>query len=149
MAVGVRSSNHFLSYLLRDAATRTGLYTGLSLSLIFSAWLLIANGMQFREPMAVVRDVIAAGSLALVGCIPVLRFYRLPSDLLLSSMLGWGTFTLTYGSLSLNFEMPDQSYSTFQVFVLGAIIYFLLATLCWIGTVIWRVRAMHSSHPRH
>lgn len=136
----------FLS-LLQSAALRTGLYTGLALSLLFTAWLLISNRMPTFDVVSVPRNVIAASLLAMVGALPVLRFLRLPGEMLLSSMVAWCFFTLTYGILCLAFSMLDQYYSTFEVFVLGSVTYLLLATLSWIGTIIWRVRA--SSHPRH
>jgi hypothetical protein len=147
--MAVRASNHWLVSLFRGAAVRTGLYTGVSLSLVFTSWLVIANRMPFLEPLAVTRNVAATILLTMIACIPVVRFFRSPSELLLSSMLAWGMFTLVYGSLCIKFTLLDQYYSTLQIFVLGAVIYLLLATLFWIGTIIWRVRATHSSHPRH
>jgi hypothetical protein len=33
--------------------------------------------------------------------------------------------------------------------VLGAVVYLLGATISWIGTIIWRVRAADISHPHH
>jgi hypothetical protein len=137
------------SYLLKGAATRTGVYVGLFLSFLFTAWLLMANRVPVLEPLAVSRNIVAACLLGAVGSVPVLRFYRAPSELLLSSLIGWGLFTLTYAALCLKFSMLNQYYSTSQVFVLGALLYLLLATLCWIGTIIWRVRATHGSQPRH
>jgi hypothetical protein len=148
MSAVVRSPGNVLSYLLEGVAVRTGVYVGVALSVIFTAWLVIANRVPMLEPLAVPRNISAACFLALFGCMPVFRFFRSPSEMLLSSLLGWGLFTLTYGGLCLKFTMLDQYYSTFQVFVMGAIVYLLLATLSWVGTIIWRVRATHSSHPR-
>jgi hypothetical protein len=149
MSAVVRSLRNILFYLLEGVAVRTGVYVGVALSVIFTAWLLVANRMPLLESLAVPRNITAACFLALFGCLPVFRFFRAPSEMLLSSMLGWGLFTLTYGVWCLKFTLLDQYYGTFQVFVLGAIVYLLLATLSWIGTIIWRVRATHSSHPRH
>ena len=142
------SRNAVLDHLA-GVGVRTGLYAGVALSLIFTIWLYVANRMPLLESLAVPRNIAAASFLALFGCLPLFRFFRSPSELLLSGLLGWGMFTLTYGTLCLKFTMLDQYYSTFRVFVLGSVIYLLLATLCWIGTIIWRVRATHSSHPRH
>jgi len=133
--------------LLRGPAVRTGVYAGVSLSIIFTAWLVIANRVPFLEPVAVVRNFVATSLLLLVASVPVLRFLRSPAEMLLSSVLAWGILTLTYGSLCLEFSLLDQYYSTFEIFVLGMVVYLLVATLCWIGTIIWRVRT--SSHPRH
>jgi hypothetical protein len=138
---------HWFAFL-RDTATRVGVYTGVALSLIFTVWLLLANRVPLLEAFAMPRNVIATVLLLFFASIPVLRFYRSPSALLLSGFLAWGLFTVTYGLLCLKFVLLDQYYSTFQVFVLGAIVYLLLATLSWIGTIIWRVRAT-DSHTRH
>jgi di/tricarboxylate transporter len=147
--VAAKFPSHPLSQLLGGAAIRTGVYVGLSISFVFTAWLVVANRVPFLQPFATPRNLIAASLLACFGCTPLLRFLRSPAEMLLSSMLAWGIFTLTYGLLCLKFVLLDQYYSTFQVFVLGAVIYLLFATLSWIGTIIWRVRATHSSHPRH
>jgi hypothetical protein len=133
--------------VLRSATLRTGVYAGVSLSIIFAAWLVIANRVAFLEPVAVVRNFVATSLLLAAASIPVLRFLRSPAEMLLSSVLAWGILTLTYGGLCLEFSLLDQYYSTTEIFVLGMVVYLLLATLCWIGTIIWRVRA--TSHPRH
>jgi len=149
MASFAHSPGRLFFCLFRDAAVRTGVYVGLAFSFVFTAWLLVANRVPAFDGLAVPRNIIAACLLGLIACIPVLRFFRLPAEMLLSSVIAWGIFTLTYGSLCLKFSLLDQHYSTVEVFVLGAVVYLLLATLSWIGTIIWRVRAAHSSHPRH
>ena len=133
--------------VLKSAAVRTGVYCGVSLSLIFALWLVIANRVPFLEPLAVIRNFVATSLLLAVASIPVIRFLRSPAEMLLSSVLAWGILTVTYGALCLEFSLLDQYYSTTEIFVLGMLVYLLLATLCWIGAIIWRVRA--SSHPRH
>jgi len=149
MPVSAKLPGYHWFAFLKDAATRLGVYVGVALSLIFTMWLLLANRVPFLDAFAMPRNVIAAVLLLFFASIPLLRFYRSPSDLLLSSFLAWGLFTLTYGLLCLKFVLLDQYYSTFQVFVLGTISYLLLATLSWIGTIIWRVRATDGSHTRH
>jgi hypothetical protein len=147
--VAVKFPSHPLRQFLDGAAMRTGVYVGLSISFIFTAWLVVANRVPLLERFSMPRNVIAASLLVCFGCLPLLRFLRSPAEMLLSSMLAWGIFTLSYGLLCLKFSLLDQYYSTFQVFVLGAVIYLLFVTLSWIGTIIWRVRETHSSHPRH
>jgi len=134
---------------LRDAALRTGIYTGVFLSLIFTAWLMIANRAPFLEPLAMERNILGAALLALFACVPVIRFFRSPSALLLSGLLGWGLFSLTYQIFCFKFVLLEEYYSTFHVFVLGAVSYFVFATISWIGTIVWRVYATNSSHTHH
>ncbi|HXX13996.1 MAG TPA: hypothetical protein VEJ47_03760 [Candidatus Eremiobacteraceae bacterium] len=130
---------------LKDASIRTGVYTGFCLSVIFAAWILIANRVPVLAPVAMERNIIAAASLALFACVPLIRFYRSPNELLLSGFLGWCLLTLTYRIFCFKFGLLEEYYSAFHVFVLGAVSYLVFATVSWIGTIIWRVHAT-SSH---
>lgn len=131
---------------LRYTPTRVGIYTGVWLSLIFVVWVVIANRLPFLEPLAQQRNVIAALLLALIGAMPVLRFLRSPGELLVSGLVAWSALTLTYWLLSLKFTLLQFYYSTFHVFVLGAVAYLLFATLSWIGMIVWRARAAQGTH---
>jgi hypothetical protein len=135
----------FLEY----AAVRSGIYIGLSLSLIFSVWLLLANRAPFLEPLALERNIIAAALLALLALIPLIRFFRSPCELLISGILAWSLLTLTYWIFGLKFVLLEEYYSAFHIFVLGAVSYLIFATVFWIGTIVWRVHATHSSHTHH
>ena len=134
---------------LKNIAVRTGLYCGICLSLILVAWILIANRVPFLEPFALERNVCAAALIAFFASLPVLRFYRSPSELLLGGLLAWSLFTLTYRILGFVYVLLEQYYSAFQIFVLGAVCYFVFATLSWIGTIIWRVRAATNDSRLH
>lgn len=138
----------FLGFL-KNVAVRTGMYSGISLSVIFSAWLLIANRMTFLEPFALARNIAAAALLIFFACIPLIRFYRSPAELLISGLLGWSLLTVTFRLFALGFVLLEENWSAFHVFVLGAVSYLLFATVSWIGTIVWRVRATHHSHPNH
>ncbi len=138
----------FLGFL-KNVAVRTGMYSGISLSLIFAAWLLIANRLSILEPFAMERNILAAGLLVFFACIPVMRFYRSPAELLISGLLGWSLLTVTFRLFALVFVLLEENWSAFHVFVLGAVSYLLFATVSWIGTIVWRVRATRHSHPNH
>jgi hypothetical protein len=131
--------------LPRDAAVRIGIYSGVSLSLVFAAWLFIANRVPFLEPLAMERNIIAAALLAVLACVPLIRFYRAPMDLLLSGFLAWGLFAVTYQGFCFKFRLLEGYYTAFHVFVLGAISYLVFATLFWIATIIWTVHTTSSS----
>jgi hypothetical protein len=131
---------------LRHTPARVGLYTGVWLSLVFTAWVVIANRMPFLEPLAQQRNAIATLLLALIAAMPVLRFLRAAGDLLISGLLAWSVLTLAYRVLSLKFILLQYYYSTFHVFVLGTVVYLLFATLSWIGMIVWRARATQGTH---
>jgi hypothetical protein len=74
----------------------------------------------------------------------------MPGHLLASSLIGWLIFSLSYRTLCLIYRGLSNRMSTLQVFVLGALVYMILATLSWVAGVIWRAREANASHPnRH
>jgi hypothetical protein len=140
----------FRSFLfLRNAAVRMGIYVGVFMSLIFAVWLIVANRTPLLEPVALERNIGAAALMAFFACLPILRFYRMPNELLLSGLLGWGLLSITYRIFCFKFVLLVEHYSAFHIFVLGAVSYLVFATVSWIGTIIWRVHATSSSHTHH
>jgi hypothetical protein len=133
-------------HFFRNAPIRVGLYTGIWLSLVFVAWVLIANRAPFLEPLAQQRNAAATLLLLLIAGMPVLRFLREPAELLISGLLAWSVLAVAYRILSLKFVLLQGYYSTFHVFVLGAVAYLLFATLSWIGMIVWRAREAQGTH---
>jgi len=144
MPVSGRTSEGF--GILRSAPVRAGIYAGVCLSSIFVLWVLVANRVPQLEIFARERNIAAVALLVFFASVPVMRFYRSPLNLLASGMLGWSLLTLTYLLLCLKFVELGQNYSGFHVFMLGAVTYFIFATLSWVGTIIWKVRANDISH---
>ena len=136
-------------HAFRNASIRTGVYVGVCLTLVFTAWLVIANHAAFLERFALERNIAAAAILAFLAAIPVFRFLRFPGHLLASSLVGWLIFSGSYRVLCLIFHRLGNLRSTFQVFMLGAVVYMILTTLCWVVGTIWRAREAHESHPNH
>jgi hypothetical protein len=148
MSVSVHPSGYGLTRVFRNAAARTGICAGVALSLVFATWLFVANRMPAFENLALERNVVAATVLALVALVPILRFLRQPGHLLASSLIAWSILTLTYRGLCMHFRALDDRYSAPQVFILGALVYMILATLSWIGTCLWRVRESRVSESK-
>jgi hypothetical protein len=149
MAVQPKLPGYEWFRFLRIAELRVGIYTGACLSLGFTGWLICANRVASLERIAEERNVIAVLILFFFACLPVLRFYREPSGLLVSGLLGWSLLAITYRALCLKFDLLEERYSAFQIFVMGAIIYLIVATVAWLGTIIWKARTAHGSHIRH
>ena len=127
--------------LIRSSSVRTGVYTGLCLSFIFTLWVFIANRVPVLEPFAQQRNAGAVVLLLFFAAVPFFRFYNAPGNLLLSGLLAWAVLSLTYRMLSVQFAGLQEFYGAFHIFMLGAVIYLLLATLSWIGSIVWRTRA--------
>lgn len=141
-------SSHVSGYgkliAFRGAAVRTGIYVGTCLSLTFIAWLVIANRVPALAHFALQRNIVAAVALAFFGLIPVLRFHAMPGRLWASGAVAWLILSVCYRLLSFFFTGLPERYSAFQVFMLGAVVYTIASTLCWIGTIVWRMRGAHA-----
>ena len=133
-------------HVFRNRAIRIGAYTGVCLSLVLVAWVLIANRVPFLEPLARQRNLLATSLLILLAVMPVARFLRSPSDLLISGLIAWSLLSSTYRVLTMFFSLLEEYYSAFHVFTLGAVVYLLFATLSWIGMIVWRARAAQGTH---
>jgi hypothetical protein len=149
MPVVAKSSAEGRLEFLGAPSVRIGIFAGVALSMVFIAWIVIANRVPRLETLATERNVVAAVLLAICAATPVIRFLRSPGELLVSGLLAWGIFTLTYRVLCSIFVLLDDNYSAFHVFVLGAISYLVFATLSWVGTIVWRVRTTNHSQPHH
>jgi hypothetical protein len=136
-------------HAFRNTSVRMGVYAGVLLSIVFSAWVIVANRVPLLDRFAFARNLAAVALLALLALIPVLRFWRLPGNLLASSLIAWLIFSLSYRILCMDFAGLEERYSAVQIFVLGAVLYMLAVTLSWLGTIIRRVRASDVSHPNH
>jgi hypothetical protein len=109
----------------------------------------VANRLPLLDRFALVRNLAAVSVLGLIALIPVLRFWRMPGNLLASSLVAWVLFSLSYRVLCMLFVGLAERFSAVQVFVLGAVLYMLVVSLSWIWTIIRRARASHVSHPNH
>jgi hypothetical protein len=140
---------HPRSQALQDSSVRIGLLVGAGLAAALSGWVYLANRVPIFDSISVERNVAAAAILGFLAFMPVMRFFREPGNLLVSSLIAWSMLTLTYSALSMFFWALRDWYSTFQIFMLGAVIYLITATVSWIGTCIWKARSAHLSSPRH
>lgn len=138
-------------HVFQNVSVRMGVYVGVCLSAVFSAWVMVANRVSFFEPFALLRNSVAVAALCLLAMIPVVRFWRLPGHLLASSLVSWSILSITYRLLCLYFVSLEarSGYSAVHGFVVGAVAYMLVVTLSWIGTIIRRARASDVSHPNH
>jgi hypothetical protein len=137
-------------HVLRNSAVRIGLLAGAGLSLAFSGWIYLANRVPVFDRISVERNLAAAAIIGILAFIPVLSFFREPASLLISSLVSWTMLTVTYWMLGLFFYALREWYSTFEVFMLGAVLYLIAATVSWIGRCIWKARSAHFEHPhRH
>jgi hypothetical protein len=149
MAVRTPLSEHNALGLLRNSAVRAGIYTGVCLAAVLTLWLVLANRVPFLDSFAVGRNMGAAVIFALFALTPAVRFYRSPGSLLASCLIAWGMLTIMYRLLCMFFSLLGEKFSAWHIFMLGAVVYLIAATLSWIGTIIWRTREADISHSNH
>jgi hypothetical protein len=138
-----RSRDNMLYRWLRYPALRTGLRMGVLFSVVLTAWLILANRVGVLDRLAIVRNAAALAVLFLIAFEPVARFRNSARDLLLSGLIGWAIGSLCYFGWTLYFDRLTNRMGPFQVFVLGAAVYLLLAVVVWIGGLI---RVAHHHH---
>ena len=149
MSVRIQLPGYRWFNVFPNAAIRIGVYVAVGLSLVFTAWLFLANRFPLLERLALERNIAAALLLCLFALIPILRFLRMPGHLLASGLVAWLIFSLYYRVLGLFFRKLGDWHGTFQVFMYGAVVYMIVATLSWVGMAIWRVREADASHSNH
>jgi len=130
---------------LKDSAFRMGVYIGGCLFAAFATWVFIANRVTWFDRFAMERNILAAAVMVLFAALPILRFWRRPVRLLTSALIAWAIFSFLYRLLCLFFESLSSWHGATQVFVLGAVLYLIAATLSWIVGLVLRVRASHAA----
>ena len=79
-----------------NAAFRIGVYIGVALSVVLTAWIIVANRVSFLEPFDRERNLAATTLIGLFALIPVLRYMSSPRSLLLSETGGLGDYSVLY-----------------------------------------------------
>jgi hypothetical protein len=119
-------------FSLRGSTLRTGIFTGVALSAVLVAWVLVANRVAQLESFAFERNCAAVGALLVLMAIPFCRFAKSPRALFISGVAGWAILTLTYVGLEMFFPRLDNRMGALQLFILGATSYGLLAVIGWV-----------------
>lgn len=124
----------------RSPVLRTGAVTGVCLSAVLTAWLIVANAVPRSAEFAGMRNGAAAALVVLLMLIPVGRFLRSPGRLFSAGLTGWAVLTSTYLLLGLYFERLYSRLTPFHVFILGAVVYGFFAVLSWVTTLMFAAR---------
>jgi hypothetical protein len=131
---------------LRIASLRTGILTGIYLSCVFVAWLVVANRFARLEPFAELRNLVAGALLIMILGIPVLRFRHRPGKLFIAGLTAWTLLTMTYIAAEIHFTLLESRMGALHVFVLGAVSYGFVAVLDWVFLMCAGVRHQHMAH---
>jgi len=133
---------------LRIASLRTGILTGIYLSCVFVAWLVVANRVAELEAFAELRNLVAGAILVAVLAIPALRFRHAPGRLFVAGLTAWTLLTVTYLVTEMHFTLLETRMGAFHVFVLGAVSYGFVAVLDWVFLICAGARHEHIAQSR-
>jgi hypothetical protein len=133
---------------LRNVSLRTGILTGIYLSVVFVAWLLVANRFPQLESFAEARNLIGGAMLVTMLAIPVIRFRSKPGRLFVSGVTAWMLLTLTYVVAELRFTLLEYRMGALHVFILGAVSYGFVAVLDWVFLICSEIRHDHNAQIR-
>jgi len=116
-----------------------GIYTAVGLSLVFTGWLFLANRVPFLDRLALERNIAAAVVLCLFALIPSFDSCVCPTFAGFR-LVAWLIFQCVLPRTLHDFPETRRLNGAIQVFMYGAVVYLIVATLSWIGAAIWRVR---------
>ena len=133
---------------LRIASLRIGTLTGIYLSCVFLAWLIVANRIPALEPFAEARNLVGGALLVTVLAIPALRFRQEPGRLFVAGLTAWTLLTLTYMAAEIHFTLLESRMGALHVFTLGAVSYGFVAVLDWVFLICAGVRHQHMAQSR-
>ena len=136
-AVGAWSQPH------RHPVFRLGVMLGVCMSGVALAWLLVANRVPSLERFAAERNLAVASAFALLMLVPACRFLRFPGRIFLSGVIAWTILTAFYSIMETRFPGLGARLGAFHLFMLGGVIFGLLAVLAWLMRLVLGVRHMH------
>jgi hypothetical protein len=128
---------------LRNTALRTGVLTGIYLSCVFVAWLLVSNHVQRLEPFAGVRNMIAGAVLLFLTAIPLLRFRSEPAKMFVSGLTAWTILAFTYLAAEMHYTLLESRMGAMRIFMLGAVSYGFVAVFTWVFLLCAEARHRH------
>jgi hypothetical protein len=128
---------------LRNAALRIGVLTGIYLSCVFFAWVLVANRIPQLDSFAGMRNLAAGAATILLMAIPVLRFRRQPVRMFVSGLTAWTLLTLTYIAMEMHFSLLESRMGAFHIFMLGTVSYGFVAVFHWVFLLCAEARHRH------
>jgi hypothetical protein len=125
---------------LRNSAFSLGVLLGVCFSGIGLAWLLLANRIPHLDQFASERNIALAVAFVLLGFVPTCRFMKSPGRSFLSGITAWAILTLTYSVTELPFPRLATRLSAFHLFVLGCMVFGLLAAFSWVMNLVVMLR---------
>jgi hypothetical protein len=117
-----------------------GTVTGACLAGIAVAWLLVANRAPSLAQFAFERNVIAGAAIGILMLLPFLLFLGSPGRIFVSGVIAWTILALAYDVLEILFGRLGTRLGSFHLFMLGAVVFGILAVLDWVALLLLAAR---------
>ncbi len=131
-----RKTNRFPAGSDRNPAFHVGVFLGIGFSVVGLAWLLLANRVPHLDQFAGERNLALAVAFSLLGSVPTCRFMKSPVRNFLSGVTGWAILTAIYSVAEVVFPRLATRLSAFHLFVLGCVLFGLLAVMAWVVNLV-------------
>jgi hypothetical protein len=131
-----RRTSAFPARSVRNPAFSVGIFLGVCFSGIGLAWLLLANRVPYLDPFAGERNLALAVAFALLGIVPTCRFMKSPGRSFLCGATGWAILTAIYSVAELVFPRLATRLSAFHLFILGCMLFGMLAVMAWVVNLV-------------
>jgi uncharacterized protein YjeT (DUF2065 family) len=96
----------------------------------------LANRVPHLDQFASERNFALAVVFVLLGLVPTCRFVKSPGRSFLSGITAWVILTAVYSVTELGFPRLATRLSAFHLFILGCMVFGLLAALAWVMNVV-------------
>lgn len=120
----------------RKQAMSAGVFLGICFSAIGLTWLLLANRVPHLDPFAAERNIALGVTFVVLGIVPTCRFMTSPGRNFLCGVIGWAILTALYAVAELVFPRLATRLGAFHLFVLGCMLFGLLAALAWVVNLV-------------
>jgi uncharacterized protein YjeT (DUF2065 family) len=96
----------------------------------------LANRVPHLDQFASERNFALAVVFVLLGLVPTCRFVKSPRRSFFSGITAWVILTAVYSVTELGFPRLATRLSAFHLFILGCMVFGLLAALAWVMNVV-------------
>jgi hypothetical protein len=124
----------------RHPCTILGTLIGACLAGIALAWLLVANRVPSLSQFALERNAIAGVAMCVLILLPFFLFLGSPARIFLSGVIAWTILALAYDVMEILFARLGTRLGAFHLFILGAVVFGLLAALDWVALLLVAAR---------
>jgi hypothetical protein len=135
---------------LKSLPCRIGVLTGVYLIAIMSVALIAANRLPFLEVLADIRNLACYAAFGLVMLLPVIIFLRKPWCLFTSGFIAWVMFSVAFAGAGQTFtNLFTRLRPPFNVFMIGAVFYGVVAVAFWFVQLVVAMRSHLSAQHHH